>query len=443
MPSVSPHRRSLRWVSLLGAAGLLLGGPLLAQTPPTPPTPPTAPNAPAGADRMSQQLREAIERANNQRPAPGSRAASATVPGVTLNVETGGAVRVAPTPPTAAASAANAASAPRRSAVAAPPPAPTPAAGVHDEVAPARAAAPAAERRRPAAAPTPASPASAMRATAPAPTPAVRRVRDADQRQFERARAIANGLPIPVHARLPSDLPPEERKPAAPPPPWSYSGAGGPQAWAQLQPEYALCGSGRRQAPIHIESRASLQGPNEALLFSAQPSSATVLHDGRTIRVQVEGDNRLQVRGTSYRLESFDFKHPAEEMVDHRGFAMGMHLHYRSAQGDTAIVAVLLEEGEANPFIDKVWTYIPLDAGDSVRMPAGWLDVSSALPRDQRYYQFFGSLTQPPCTEGVLWMVLKQPVTLSPAQLRLFAQMFPANARPVQALNGRIVRDAH
>ncbi|WP_082524956.1 carbonic anhydrase family protein [Pseudorhodoferax sp. Leaf274] len=235
---------------------------------------------------------------------------------------------------------------------------------------------------------------------------------------------------------------PRRRPPPGPPPPWSYSGSGGPQAWGRLQPEYQLCGSGQRQSPIHIEESAALQGPNEALGFDYRPSTGTVVHDGRTIRVQVQGENLLQVRGSSWRLESFDFQHPAGEVINHSGFAMGVHLVHRNAQGQTAIVAVLLQPGEENAFIERVWTYIPLDAGDMVRMPLDWIDLSTLLPKDQRYYQFFGSLTQPPCTEGVLWMVLKQPVTLSAEQLRLFAQMFPANARPVQALNGRIVRDA-
>jgi carbonic anhydrase len=223
---------------------------------------------------------------------------------------------------------------------------------------------------------------------------------------------------------------------------WSYQGAGGPAAWASLKPEYQLCGNGQRQSPIHIEPGAALQGPNEALGFDYGASGGTVLHDGRTIRVEVEGNNLLQVRGASYRLVSFDFQHPAEEMVGHQGFAMGLHLLHRDAQGRNAIVAVLLQPGEAHRFIDQVWTYIPLDVGDRVRMPPGSLDMAALLPTDQRYYQFFGSMTTPPCEEGVLWMVLKQPVSLSAAQLRLFAQMFPANARPVQALNGRIVRDA-
>ncbi|MGC3988016.1 MAG: carbonic anhydrase family protein [Pseudorhodoferax sp.] len=382
--------------------------------------------AQAGNERMSQQLREAIERANGQRTPPATRPGkgapppAAPTPSVTVNVGQGGALRVAPTPPQAPSAPRATASAPAREAQAV----------AQDEVPPPR-------------------PAPAARAVEAAPPPpvAVRppaRASDAQvQRQYERARAIALGLPIPVHARLPRDgAAPEERRPAAAPPPWSYSGPGGPQAWARLQPDYQVCGSGQRQSPIHIEASAALQGPNEVLGFDYRPSTGTVVHDGRTIRVEVQGENLLQVRGSSWRLESFDFQHPAEEVVDHAGFAMGVHLVHRNAQGQTAIVAVLLQPGEANPFIDRVWTYIPLDAGDTVRMPPGWLDLSTLLPQDQRYYQFFGSLTQPPCTEGVLWMVLKQPVTLSAEQLRLFAQMFPANARPVQALNGRIVRDA-
>lgn len=410
MPTVHPFRPFLLCL-LLGT--VLAGAGVRAQAQP-------APNA---NERMSQQLREAIERANAQRPAPATRPARAAAsaappptPSVTVNVGQGGALRVAPTPPVPPASR------PAATAVA------------QDEV----------PSRRSASAPVPA----AAPAAAP-PRPVVARPSDRlseaqVQRQYERSRAIALGLPIPAQARLPRDgagPAPRTEVPAAPID-WSYGGAGGPQAWANLKPEYQLCGSGQRQSPIHIEESAALQGPNETLGFDYRPSSGIVLNDGRTLRVEVQGENLLTVRGSSYRLEYFDFQHPAGEMVNHAGFAMGVHLVHRNAQGQAAIVAVLLQPGDESAFIDKIWTYVPLDQGDRVGMPAGWFDVATLLPQDQRYYQFFGSLTQPPCTEGVLWMVLKQPVTLSAAQLRLFTQMFPANARPVQALNGRIVRDA-
>lgn len=405
---------------------------------------PAAAQAPAPNDRLGQQLREAVDRANASAPRPmvssrsGGTAApapAAQTPSVTLSIDKAGTARVAPT-----ASA----------------PAVAPAARPAMPQAPAARGAPAVAR--PAVAPAAAGTRAAAEAAAPR-TPAVLprpiAARPADRyedeqlrRQYERARAIANGLPIPASARLLRDTAapagPVGAAPARPrePAEWSYEGPGGPAAWASLKPEYQLCGNGQRQSPVHIEPGAALQGPNEALGFDYGASSGTVLHDGRTIRVEVEGDNLLQVRGATYRLVSFDFQHPAEEMVGHQGFAMGVHLVHRDAQGRTAIVAVLLQPGEPSAFIDKVWTYIPLDTGDRVRMPPATMDLATLLPADQRYYQFFGSMTTPPCEEGVLWMVLKQPVTMSPAQLRLFAQMFPANARPVQALNGRIVRDA-
>ena len=396
-----------------------------------------------GSERVAEQLRQAIERANAQRPAAPSRVPGragaqqppAATPSVTLSVEKGGATRIAPTPPAPPVPRVGQSAA--RS-PAAQPMAPAPAAAAQQATPVARAAA------KPAAG---AAAAALVPAIVPRPVsarPIDRAVEVEIERQYERAKAIAYGLPIPAQARLPRD---EERAAgakAAPraPVPWGYSGEGGPAAWASLQPEFRQCGSGQRQAPIHIEGSAALQGPNEPLGLSYQTSTGTVVHTGRTLRVEVQGDNWLQVRGSSYRLEYFDFQHPAEEVVNHAGFAMGVHLVHRNAQGQTAIVAVLLQPGEASAFIDQVWTYVPLEPGDMVRTPAGWLDLAALLPRDQRYYQFFGSLTQPPCTEGVLWMVLKQPVTLSADQLRLFALMFPANARPVQALNGRIVRDA-
>lgn len=223
---------------------------------------------------------------------------------------------------------------------------------------------------------------------------------------------------------------------------WSYSGEGGPQAWERLQPEFRTCGAGRRQSPIHIEDTSTLLGPAEPLQFIYTPSSGSVVNNGHTLQVDVEGENTLTVRGSTYRLVQFHFHHPAEERINRRGFAMVAHLVHRNAEGQLAVVAVLMDPGEASPLIHKVWTHLPLEVGDRVRVPAGLIDLNELLPRDQRYYQFMGSLTTPPCTEGVLWMVLKSPVTLGADQLKLFSQLFPNNARPIQASNGRVVREA-
>lgn len=256
----------------------------------------------------------------------------------------------------------------------------------------------------------------------------------ADSRNYIRAKAAA----MAGHGTEPAD----GATHAAGEVHWSYEGEAGPQAWGQLRPTFNVCAIGKRQSPINIEDSATLQGPAEPLRFNYQPSSGTVVNNGHTIQVDLFGDNTVTVRDSTFKLIQFHFHHPSEERVNYKGFSMVAHLVHKNLEGQLAVVAVLLNPGTANALVDKVWTHMPLDAGDRVRLPTGLINMNELLPKDQRYYQFMGSLTTPPCTEGVLWLVLKQPSTVSPAQIRLFSQLFPNNARPVQALNGRAVRDA-
>ena len=222
---------------------------------------------------------------------------------------------------------------------------------------------------------------------------------------------------------------------------WDYEGANGPQAWGQLKPEFNLCAIGKRQSPINIEEGNTLAGPAEPIQFSYNPSNGMVVNNGHTIQVDVQGENSITVRGTNYRLTQFHFHTPSEEQINGKRFSMVAHLVHKSDAGQLAVVAVLMEVAGTNPLIDKVWTYMPLDTGDRVAMPRELLDMNELLPADQRYYQFMGSLTTPPCSEGVLWMVLKQPMKISKVQYKLFSQLYPNNARPVQPVNGRPVRD--
>jgi carbonic anhydrase len=248
--------------------------------------------------------------------------------------------------------------------------------------------------------------------------------------QRARALALARGEPLPDAHGHSGEVH------------WAYEGENGPQAWGKLKPEFNLCAIGKRQSPIAIKDDATLQGPAEPIQFRYTPSTGTVVNNGHTIQANLEGDNSITVRNSSYKLLQFHFHTPSEEMINTKRYAMVAHLVHKNEAGQLAVVAVLLEVGEPNPLIDTVWTYMPLDTNDQVRMPAGVIDMNEILPADQRYYQFFGSLTTPPCTEGVLWMVMKQPLRISPEQFRLFSQQFPFNARPVQAVNGRPVREA-
>jgi carbonic anhydrase len=203
-----------------------------------------------------------------------------------------------------------------------------------------------------------------------------------------------------------------------------------------------LCTTGKRQSPIAIADGATLLGPAEALQFSYLPSAGSVVNTGQTIQVDVEGSNTLVVRGSRYQLVEFYFRTPSEAQINGKHYAMSAHLVHKNEAGQLAVVAVLLEQGASNPVVDTVWTHLPLDTQDRVRVPPEQLKLSDLLPTDQRYYQYIGSLTTPPCTEGVLWLVLKSPVQISAAQYTLFTQLFPNNARPLQPRNGRPVREA-
>jgi len=279
------------------------------------------------------------------------------------------------------------------------------------------------------------SPAAATAGTAHAAAP-TKAINPKASRQYIRAKAAAlAGRSEPIEEII-------ERAHAMGDVHWSYEGATGPQAWARLKPEFGTCASGKRQSPINIDESATLRGPAEAIGFDYRASSATMVNNGHTVQADVTGDNAILVRGSRFQLLQLHFHHPSEERINYRGFAMVAHLVHRDHMGQLAVVAVLLEPGAANPVIDRLWTYMPLDKGDRVPMPRGALELAGLLPKDQRYYQFMGSLTTPPCTEDVLWLVLKEPVSISQAQLRLFAQQFPNNARPSQPTNGRVVRDA-
>jgi carbonic anhydrase len=223
---------------------------------------------------------------------------------------------------------------------------------------------------------------------------------------------------------------------------WAYEGENGPQAWGKLKPEFNLCAIGKRQSPIAIKEDTTLLGPSVPVQFHYTPSTGSVVNNGHTIQVNVEGDNSITVRNSTYKLLQFHFHTPSEEVINNKRYAMVAHLVHKNDAGQLAVVAVLLEQGEPNRLVNTVWTYMPLDTNDQVRMPEGVIDMNELLPADQRYYQYFGSLTTPPCTEGVLWTVLKQPLRISPEQFKIFSQLFPFNVRPVQAVNDRPVREA-
>ena len=223
---------------------------------------------------------------------------------------------------------------------------------------------------------------------------------------------------------------------------WAYEGEGGPEHWGDLKPEYRLCASGKRQSPIDI--RDGIRVDLEKIQFDYQPSGFAVLDNGHTIQVNIAPGNSLQVMGRRYELLQFHFHRPSEERINGRQFDMVAHLVHKDAQGRLAVVAVLLEksrEDKPHPVIQSVWANLPLEKGEPLAAPQP-LDLAGLLPAERGYYTYMGSLTTPPCTEGVLWLVMRQPVGLASQQLGVFARLYPMNARPLQAGSGRVIKES-
>jgi carbonic anhydrase len=226
---------------------------------------------------------------------------------------------------------------------------------------------------------------------------------------------------------------------------WGYSGSVGPENWAKLSAEFATCAKGRRQSPIDLVDRDLSPLNLEQVKFEYAPAAFQVVHNGHTIEVRPAGDNQIVARSKNYKLLQFHFHHPAEERFNGKGFALDAHFVHRADDGELAVVTVLFEEGASNPELQRLWDYMPLDSNGSERSREGvTLNPVSMLPEERtKYLQYIGSLTTPPCTEGVVWIVMRQPVTASAEQIALFRKMVGMNARPVQAVNGRLIKAAN
>ena len=221
---------------------------------------------------------------------------------------------------------------------------------------------------------------------------------------------------------------------------WSYVGDGGPEKWAELNPEFRQCAIGTRQSPIDI--REGIRVDLEKIQFDYRPSSFAVLDNGHTIQVNVSPGNSLQVMGRRFELLQFHFHRPSEERINGRQFDMVAHLVHKDAEGRLAVVAVLLERGQDQALVQTIWNNLPLEKGEALPAP-GQLDLNQLLPENRAYYTYMGSLTTPPCSEGVLWMVMRTPVQVSPNQIAIFSRLYPMNARPIQAGSGRLIKESN
>jgi carbonic anhydrase len=220
--------------------------------------------------------------------------------------------------------------------------------------------------------------------------------------------------------------------------PWEYEGPRGTFNWGKLDPAYKACSQGHEQSPIDIRG-ARLNKALKPIEFHYMAGPVTLENTGNTVRVYPQPGSYIVAGGVRYDLVQFHFHHPGEEAVKGKLTDMDIHLVHKSADGKQAVIAIRLSEDIATPpnaVMSTLWPHLPTKAGATEKV-AEFVNPGGLLPEDRGYWTYMGSLTAPPCTEGVLWFIFEQEITMSRDQLRAFGALYKINSRPLQDPHGR------
>jgi len=223
---------------------------------------------------------------------------------------------------------------------------------------------------------------------------------------------------------------------------WDYEGVEGPGHWAMLEPSYMACETGRQQSPINIEMPQH-EEKQEELSFHYQPTPLRVLNNGHTIQVNYQEGSYLRLNGQSYKLRQFHFHDPSEHHIDGKTYPMEMHMVHQDDRGHILVVGILLAFGKENQVFARAGDFLEEQTGHRLSSKVGEvsidapINVMDLLPSNTHHFSYHGSLTTPPCSEGVQWIVLKTPIEISKVQGERFITTIGPNARPIQPLGER------
>lgn len=222
---------------------------------------------------------------------------------------------------------------------------------------------------------------------------------------------------------------------------WGYQGEGGPANWGKLKTEFALCGTGMSQSPIDFDK--TYKTKLDAIGFAYKETPLKIVNNGHAIQANYEPGSFVTVDGEKYQLVQFHFHAPSEYTVKGQFYDMEMHLVHKNDRNELAVVGVFLKKGNVNKLIQVLWDNMPKEIDKENVVSGISVNASGLLPKDTKYYHLFGSLTTPPCSEGVNWSVLKTPIEVSEAQIEQFKTLMGVdNNRPVQPLNKRFVLES-
>jgi len=218
---------------------------------------------------------------------------------------------------------------------------------------------------------------------------------------------------------------------------WGYSGDAGPDNWGKLDASYVACETGKNQSPIDLAN--FVEADLQPIAFAYKPGTTEILNNGHTVQINYAAGSTITVDGRVFELKQFNFHAPSENTINGKHYPLESHLVHADKDGNIAVVAAMFEMGRNNALLSPLWMKMPYNVGDRNALPKPY-DVTAMLPSNRDYYRFDGSLTTPPCSEGVLWFVIKQPAIASKPQIDQFTKvMGHPNNRPVQPLNAREV----
>ena len=223
---------------------------------------------------------------------------------------------------------------------------------------------------------------------------------------------------------------------------WGYTGHGGPEEWADLSPENIMCKKGTSQSPVNIQESVSVttKGLQKIGFNYSGVCTRGVLNNGHTIQVNFESGSSIKIDGIEFNLKQVHFHTPSENQINSKNFPLEAHFVHASKDGALAVLALMFEEGKENQIIKKIWENMPSEADKTAPLELTAKDISTLLPKNRSYYRFNGSLTTPPCSEGVRWLVLKNYSKISKNQVEEFLHvMHHENNRPIQPINARKV----
>ncbi|MDY6930010.1 MAG: carbonic anhydrase [Pseudomonadota bacterium] len=218
---------------------------------------------------------------------------------------------------------------------------------------------------------------------------------------------------------------------------WGYSGHEGPEHWGDLDPEYSTCSSGKNQSPINLTKM--IEGDLPELKVDYKVGGNEVVNNGHAIQVNYAAGSMIYVGDHAFELKQLHFHSPSENTIEGHSYPMEAHFVHADKAGNLAVIAVIFKLGKHNLELEKAWKYIPHKTGNKYKLN-NMVNANVLLPHDHAYFRFNGSLTTPPCSEGVNWYVMKYFDTASQEQINIFTKaMHHDNNRPVQPVNARMV----